>query len=167
MKQNHSQTGFCLHLQVEATQLGPADRARLCLRTPAKASIRFVKPTHQKPPIRVNIHTVIEHILHRAQHSAVHAGSQTRDPQATPVTRKQKGRRPGMAGLQRVADGILTSRVRSQGSPNQYVISGGNFAQTFWASKTCSNRNQFLQAALCCMCEDQTIFQKAGRKRSE
>jgi hypothetical protein len=38
-----SETEFCLHLHVEPTQLGPRDRAGLCLRTPevkAKVTLR-------------------------------------------------------------------------------------------------------------------------------
>jgi hypothetical protein len=41
--------GFCLRLQVEPTQLGPIDRASLCLQT----TIGFIKPTQHKPPTRV------------------------------------------------------------------------------------------------------------------
>jgi hypothetical protein len=34
-KKHDITTEFCLHLQVEPAQLGPMERASLCLRTPA------------------------------------------------------------------------------------------------------------------------------------
>jgi hypothetical protein len=39
-----SETGFCLHLEVEPTQLGQIDRANLCLRTRATTLIEYIKP---------------------------------------------------------------------------------------------------------------------------
>jgi hypothetical protein len=42
-----SETRFCLRLQVETTQIGPIDRASVCLRTPATTQIGFIKPTTQ------------------------------------------------------------------------------------------------------------------------
>jgi hypothetical protein len=40
---NVSETGFCLHLQVKPTQLGPIDRASPSLRTPAPTQDRVHK----------------------------------------------------------------------------------------------------------------------------
>jgi hypothetical protein len=40
LKHNVSETGFCLHLQVEDTQLGPEDRANLCDRATATTQMK-------------------------------------------------------------------------------------------------------------------------------
>jgi hypothetical protein len=62
LKHDISETGFCLRVQVELTQLDAIDRASLCLRTPATTPIRFIKPTQHKPPLKVNIfHTLNLH----------------------------------------------------------------------------------------------------------
>jgi hypothetical protein len=45
LKHHVSETGFCLRLQVEPTQLGSTDRAILCLWTPARTPVGFIKPT--------------------------------------------------------------------------------------------------------------------------
>jgi hypothetical protein len=57
LKHYVSETGFCLHLQVEPTQVGPVDRASLYLRTQATTPIGFIKTTQRKPPMKVNIST--------------------------------------------------------------------------------------------------------------
>jgi hypothetical protein len=44
-----SETGFCLRIQVEATQTDPIERASLCFRTPTTTPIEFTKPTQQSP----------------------------------------------------------------------------------------------------------------------
>jgi hypothetical protein len=41
-KHNVSETGFCLHLQVKPTQLGPIDRASPYLKTETQSSLRNV-----------------------------------------------------------------------------------------------------------------------------
>jgi hypothetical protein len=43
LKHNVSETGFCLHLHVEPTQLGPVDRASPYLQTPAPTQDRVYK----------------------------------------------------------------------------------------------------------------------------
>jgi hypothetical protein len=40
-----SETGFCLRLQVEPTQLGPIDRTSPCLRTPAPTPVGVYNPS--------------------------------------------------------------------------------------------------------------------------
>jgi hypothetical protein len=46
-KRNVSQTGFCLHLQVETSQLGPINTASPYLRTPAPTQDRTInQPQH-------------------------------------------------------------------------------------------------------------------------
>jgi hypothetical protein len=44
-KYNVSETGFCLRLQVEPTQLGPIDRASPYLRTLAPTQDRVYRPS--------------------------------------------------------------------------------------------------------------------------
>jgi hypothetical protein len=44
-KDNITETGFCLRLQVEPTQLGPINRASTYLRTPAPTQGRIYKPS--------------------------------------------------------------------------------------------------------------------------
>jgi hypothetical protein len=44
-KHKVSETGFCLRLQVERTQLGPTDRASPRLRTSAPTQDRVYKPS--------------------------------------------------------------------------------------------------------------------------
>jgi hypothetical protein len=44
---NVSETGFCLRLQVEPTQLGPIDRASPCLRTPPEDGGSNQSPKHR------------------------------------------------------------------------------------------------------------------------
>jgi hypothetical protein len=59
IQNSDSETGFCLRLQVKHTQLGPIDRASLCLRTPATTPVKFIKSTQHKPDSRygnVNSH---------------------------------------------------------------------------------------------------------------
>jgi hypothetical protein len=45
LKHNVSKTGFCLHLQVKRTPLGPIDRASPYLRTPAPIQDRVYRPS--------------------------------------------------------------------------------------------------------------------------
>jgi hypothetical protein len=62
LKQDVSETGFSLRLQVKPPQLGPVARTRHCLRTPAATPTGSMKSTQHKPPIRVNIyHTLNLH----------------------------------------------------------------------------------------------------------
>jgi hypothetical protein len=53
LKQNVSETVFCLCLQVEASQLGTVDIATLRLRTPPTIAIGVIKPTQRTKPIDV------------------------------------------------------------------------------------------------------------------
>jgi hypothetical protein len=55
VKHDVSQIGFCLRLQVESTEVGPIDRAYICLRTPETTPIGFIKPKQHKPTMRVYI----------------------------------------------------------------------------------------------------------------
>jgi hypothetical protein len=57
LKHDVSDTGFCLLLQVEPTQLGPIDRASLFVQTLATTTTGFIKPPQHKPLKRVNIST--------------------------------------------------------------------------------------------------------------
>jgi hypothetical protein len=50
LKHNISETGLCLHLRVEPTQLCPIDEANLCLWTPA-TTMKFIKSIQHTPPI--------------------------------------------------------------------------------------------------------------------
>jgi hypothetical protein len=62
LKHDVSETGLCLCLQVEPTQLGQSDRASFCLWTPEMTPKGFIKPKQQEPTIRVNIfHTLNLH----------------------------------------------------------------------------------------------------------
>jgi hypothetical protein len=45
LKHNISETGFCLHVEVKPTQLGPVNRASPYLRTPAPTQVRVCKPS--------------------------------------------------------------------------------------------------------------------------
>jgi hypothetical protein len=54
LKHKVSKTGFWLRLQVEPTQMGPIDRANLCLRTPATTETRSVEPRQH---MRIQIST--------------------------------------------------------------------------------------------------------------
>jgi hypothetical protein len=50
LERDISETRLCLRLQVEPTQIGPIERAILCLLTP----VGFIKPSQHRPPKRVN-----------------------------------------------------------------------------------------------------------------
>jgi hypothetical protein len=54
---NHdvSETGFCLRLQVEPTQVGPIDRTNLCLRLLAKVKVKVILRSTVSRPVRPGI----------------------------------------------------------------------------------------------------------------
>jgi hypothetical protein len=58
LKHEISETGRCLRLQVELTQMGPIERAIPRLWTPATTPVGFIKPTLHKPPMTINIVTL-------------------------------------------------------------------------------------------------------------
>jgi hypothetical protein len=45
LKHDVSEAAFCLRLQVEPTQVGPTEKGNVCLRTPEKEPVEFMKPT--------------------------------------------------------------------------------------------------------------------------
>jgi hypothetical protein len=48
LKHGISETGFCISLEVEPTQMGPTERAAFCLRTPATTPTGVVEIMQQE-----------------------------------------------------------------------------------------------------------------------